>query len=314
MRVEIPSQAKGILRGDWWGGDGGQAHIRLYRDKGGVTILDSAARLLGHTAALAFTLIAFAVAADAVSGMIGGESAVKAVMASPASSLISAFHHGGSAAAAIRSGSRASMVGFLAARRQEDAQIRAALDEKKRDPAMFGQAGRRRIWKRPRGRLNAIKWAATRPLDLVYRGAVGRGLARLRDKIDGGGMLRRAGSFIISQLPPYRSYMLATHRHLLRSDPAYAARHVDQARLVSQMRPAAMTPREWAEGMARMIRDARGLEKIALIDRIARDAHTGRSLFIAWGRAGGVGGGSIKPRHYRRSSSLRSSRSSGGAS
>jgi len=36
--------------------------------------------------------------------------------------------------------------------------------------------------------------------------------------------------------------------------------------------------------MARMIRDAKGLEKIALIDRIARDTHTGRSLFIAWGR------------------------------
>jgi len=262
------------------------AATALITDKGGVTILDAFARLLGNTAALALALIVFAVAADAVSGMIGGESAVKATMASPMSSLLTAFYKGGSIASAIRSGSRASIAGYVAARRQEGQMLRAAEEERKKSRAMFSKAGLKSLLTRPRGKLGTVKWAATRPLDLAYRGVAGRSLAWLKDRMEArGGVLGRTGSFIISQLPPYRSYMLAAHRYLLRSDPAYAARHLDQARLVSQMRPVAMTPGEWARGMGHMIKTASTrLEKLALIDRMARDPRIGRNLMIAWGR------------------------------
>jgi len=159
----------------------------LVTDKGGVTILDALASLLGNTAALAFALIVFAVAADAVSGMIGGESAVKATMASPMSSLLTAFYKGGPIASAIRSGSRVNIAGYMAARRQEDQMLRAAEEERKKSQAMFSKAGLKSLLTRPRGKLRTVKWAATRPLDLAYRGVAGRGLAWLKDRMEARG-------------------------------------------------------------------------------------------------------------------------------
>jgi hypothetical protein len=248
----------------------------LVTDKGGVTILDALASLLGNTAALAFALIVFAIAADAVSGMIGGESAVKATMASPMSSLLTAFYKGGSIASAIRGGSRVNIAGYVAARRQEGQMLRAADEERKRNPARFKEMARARI--------RALK---NDTVSERVKAVISERLLSLKDRIDSRrGALRIVGkpvSLALGQLS--KGYLLDTHRYMLRSDPAYAMRHLDQARLVSQMRPAAMRPGEWARGMGHMIKAAPSrLEKLALIERVIRDPRIGRNLIIAWGK------------------------------
>jgi hypothetical protein len=241
----------------------------------GVSILDAIARLLGHTVALAVALLIFAVSMDTISGLIGGRSVGKAVLASPMAGLMKAFYGGGMVAGAFRQASKVSALGHILARREQRKQLKSAEEERKRDKMKFKEADEKRI---------ASMGLPRRAVERV-KSRVGEGILTLRDRLEErGGVLGKAGSLMIKHSPLSRisnSYLLSTHRYLLRTDPAYASRHLEQARYVSQMRPAAMSPEKWAQGMAHMIRTApTRLERIALVDRIARDTRIGRNILI----------------------------------
>ena len=235
----------------------------------GITLLDALAKLLGHTIALALALIVFAVAADAVSGIIGGQSAMKTVLASPVTAIYSAFHHSRTFAIARRT-SKAGIAGYLVGRKREREMLKSAEEERKRDHLKWKEAEERRL---------ASMRIHRRAVERV-RSTVGEKLLDLKERFDErGGILGRVGSYITGELA--KKHTLATHGYLLRTDPSYASRHLDQARYVSQMKPVAMTPEKWAEGMAHMIKTApTKLEKIALIDRIVRDPSMGRNILI----------------------------------
>jgi hypothetical protein len=247
----------------------------LVKGDRGVTILDAIARLLGHTAALAMALIIFAVSMDTISGLIGGQSVGKAVLASPMAGLMKAFYGGGMVAGAFRQASKVSVLGHMLARREQRKQLKSAEEERKLDKMKFKEADEKRMasMRLPRRAVERVK------------SRVGEGILTIRDRLEEkGGVLGRAGSLMIKYSPLSRvsnSYLLSTHRYLLRTDPAYASRHLEQARYVSQMRPVAMTPEKWAQGMAHMIKTApTRLERIALVDRIARDTRIGRNILI----------------------------------
>jgi len=247
----------------------------LVKGDRGVTILDAIARLLGHTAALAMALIIFAVSMDTISGLIGGQSVGKAVLASPMAGLIKAFYGGGMVAGAFRQASKVSVLGHILARREQRKQLKSAEEERKLDKMKFKEADEKRMasMRLPRRAVERVK------------SRVGEGILTIRDRLEEkGGVLGKAGSLMIKYSPLSRvsnSYLLSTHRYLLRTDPAYASRHLEQARYVSQMRPVAMAPEKWAQGMAHMIKTApTRLERIALVDRIARDTRIGRNILV----------------------------------
>jgi hypothetical protein len=247
----------------------------LVKGDRGVSILDAIARLLGHTAALAMALIIFAVSMDTISGLIGGQSVGKAVLASPMAGLMKAFYGGGMVAGAFRQASKVSVLGHILARREQRKQLKSAEEERKLDKMKFKEADEKRMasMRLPRRAVERVK------------SRVGEGILTIRDRLEEkGGVLGKAGSLMIKYSPLSRvsnSYILSTHRYLLRTDPAYASRHLEQARYVSQMRPVAMTPEKWAQGMAHMIKTApTRLERIALVDRIARDTRIGRNILI----------------------------------
>jgi hypothetical protein len=247
----------------------------LVKGDRGVTILDVIARLLGHTAALAMALIIFAVSMDTISGLIGGQSVGKSVLASPMAGLMKAFYGGGMVAGAFRQASKVSALGHIVARREQRKQLKSAEEERKLDKMKFKEADEKRMasMRLPRRAVERVK------------SRIGEGILTIRDRLEErGGVLGKAGSLMIKYSPLSKisnSYLLSTHRYLLRTDPAYASRHLEQARYVSQMRPAAMSPEKWAQGMAHMIKTApTRLERIALVDRIARDTRIGRNILI----------------------------------
>jgi len=235
----------------------------------GITLIDALAKLLGHTVALAFALLVFMVAVDTISGMIGGQSAMKTVMASPIAALYKAFYHGGTFASAGRRASKVSIAEYIVGKKREREMLKSAHKERERNILKWKEAQERRI---------ASMRFYRRPIERI-RSRIGEKLLDMRDRFEDKGIAGKVGSFVLDELS--KKHALATYGYLLRTEPSIASRHLDQARYVSQMRPTAMTPEKWAQGMAQMIKTApTRLEKIALIDKIARDTSMGRNILI----------------------------------
>jgi hypothetical protein len=163
-----------------------------------------------------------------------------------------------------------SIAGYILGKKREREMLKSAQEQRKRD-LMNWKEGQER-------RLAAMK-PHRRAVERV-RSTVGEKLLDVGERFEErGGILGGVGSYITGELA--KKHALATHGYLLRTDPSYASRYLDQARYVSQMRFVAMTPEKWAEGIAHMIKTApTKLEKIALIDKIARDTSMGRNILI----------------------------------
>ena len=242
----------------------------LVSGDGGISLIDAIAKLLGHTVALAFALLVFTMIVDTVSGIIGGQSAMKTVLASPITALYTAFHKGGALASVARRASRISIAGHILGKKREREMLKSAQEQRRHDPMKWKEGRERRL-----AAMESHKRAVERVRSIVCEKFLDMG-ERFKERE---GILGRAGSYITGELA--KKHALAIHRYLLRTDPSYASRNLDQARYVSQMRPVAMTPEKWAEGIAHMIKTApTKLEKIALIDKIARDTSMGRSVII----------------------------------
>jgi hypothetical protein len=161
------------------------------------------------------------------------------------------------------------VAGYIVGKKREREMLKSAHKERKRDILGWREAQERRI---------ASMRFYRRPIERV-RSRIGEKLLDMRERLEDKGIAGKVGSFVLGELS--KKHALATYGYLLRTEPSIASRHLDQARYVSQMRATAMTPEKWAQGMAQMIKTApTTLEKIALIDKIARDTRMGRNILI----------------------------------
>ncbi|MEM0154007.1 MAG: hypothetical protein QXP12_07795 [Ignisphaera sp.] len=246
---------------------------QLLGDGGSVGMINIV-KLAGYTIALAYGLILFVAGLDTVSWFIGGESFGKKLIGGVAS-----FIHQASGGMVFVQAMRGKGIPSILARKeakaQQDKMLKTIVEERKKNREYYAKMVEKKIAEeknKPLGRLRAGYLKATskiyeRILDkaegLENRGLIGR---------FGAGMLREAS----------RGYLIRQQAYNLTRDPEYAKKHLDQSIYVKQSGHVMMSPREWAEGFAKMLRESSGVKKAALVDQLARSPEIGGAITKKW--------------------------------
>ncbi|MEM2383387.1 MAG: hypothetical protein QW521_04380, partial [Desulfurococcaceae archaeon] len=161
------------------------------------------------------------------------------------------------------------------AKAQQDKMLKTLVDERKKNREHYAKMVEKKIAEeknKPLGRLRAGYLRAT---SKIYE--------RILDKAEGlenRGLIGRLGAGMLREAS--RGYLIRQQAYNLTRDPEYAKKHLDQSIYVKQSNHIIMSPREWAEGFAKMLRESSGVKKAALVDQLARSPEIGGAITKKW--------------------------------
>lgn len=232
-------------------------------------------KVAGYTVALAYGLILFVVGLDTVSWFIGGESVGKKIIGGVSSIIHQAYSGVGSIVHAMRGKGIPSMAARREAKAQQDKMLRTLVEERRKNREWYRKMVDQRIAGERKKLLGGLRAGYLKTTSRIHEKILDKA-----EELEKRGLAGRIGSGILREFS--RGYVLRQQAYNLMRDPEYAKKYLDQSMYVKQSRHVMMSPREWAEGFAKMLRDASPSRRIALVDQLARHPEIGRGIVKKW--------------------------------
>jgi len=269
------------------------SHMLLVTDAGAVGILKPLADLIGQSFAIGFAIGLVALVIDTFQAFVGGQSIMMGFLMSKVGNISMAARFFSQYMSAVHRMAGANIIGRVIARRMENQMLRAALEQRRLDRKQWEKLAesrknaplRVRMMERALGRERVEKMLDSRnPLEravarayamsVVSEGLRDPGFKASVEKLMALEVMEKKG--LLSRLDSDRLSPSAARKFLKAFDPSVnpevKAGTEKVVRGLSQGGSARMTPEQWAEGFAAMMRnpDLTRWEKVALADTLAR--------------------------------------------
>ncbi len=269
------------------------SHMLLITESGAVGILKPLADLIGQSFAIGLAIGLIALVIDTFQAFVGGQSVMVGFLMSKVGNISMAARFLGQFTSAVNRLAGASILGRAMARRMENQLLKAALEQRRLDRNRWDRLAERRsqvqarvaLMERMLGRerlermldsRNPLAQAITRgyALSVAHEGLRDPAFKASAEKLMSLEMLEKRG--LLSRLDSSKISPSAASKFLkavsLSDHPKVKGDTEKVVRGLSQSGSARMTPEQWAEGFASMMKNPNltAWEKVALADSLAR--------------------------------------------